>query len=114
MAVNLGGGFFFINTLEGKLAVAFMLIGAGFMTVLHAKYGFVRLLGAAHILWLYLVPHFFILYFSLRPSHFKGWLFMAAFVNGVSLLIDIADVIKYYKGDTKSTLAQASDDAVNI
>lgn len=104
IGVNIGGGLYFIDTLEGKLAVSFMLIGAGLMTYIHSKHGFVRLLGAGHILWVYLVPHFTILYLSLKPSHFKGWLFIVALLNGISLLIDIADVIRYFKGDKAPTI----------
>ena len=106
LAVNFGGGFFFFSTLEGKLAVSFMIIGTAIMSYIHSKYGFVRLLGAGHVLWLYLIPHFLILYSSLKPSHFKGWLFMAALFNGISLVIDIINTIKYLKGDIAPTIKQ--------
>lgn len=114
VAVNIGGGLYFINALEGKLAVSFMLIGAGIMSYIHSKFGFVRLLGAGHILWLYLVPHCYIIYSSLKPSHFKGWLFMIVLFNGISLIIDLVDVIKYFKGDNKPTINSQEQVADNL
>lgn len=99
LAVNFGGGFFFFATLEGKLAVIFMVISLILMTYIHHKFGLSKLLAASNILWLYLVPHVLSLYLDLKPSHFRGWLFMVAIFNGLSLILSLRDLYKYSKGD---------------
>lgn len=104
ICANIGGGIYFLDTLEGVLAVLFMLIGQVLMVYLHKNYGLTRILGLSHILWIYLVPHFIFVYIGLKPSHFKGWLFLVAVLNGISVIIDTANAIRYYLGDKESLL----------
>ena len=56
ISVNMIAPLFFWSALEAKLIFAAMVGNAILMVALHAKFGFVRLLGLGHILWLPLVP----------------------------------------------------------
>lgn len=107
--INIIGGFYFTDTPEGKMAILFMFLSFAFMSILYARFGFTKILGLSHILWLYLVPHCLILYLSLKPSHFKGWLFMVFFLNGISLIIDIINVAKYLNGDRSSLIENKNE-----
>lgn len=111
IGANVGGGIIFFDTLEGQMAIAFTVIGTAIMSYIHARYGVVRLLSLGHVLWLYLIPHFYMTYLSLKPSHFKGWLFMVVALNFISLVIDIFELIKYYRGDKESLLEHKEEDA---
>jgi hypothetical protein len=70
------------------------------MTVLHAKLGYVRLLGIGHFVW---IPMLIWLGFRLdnilEGTLFRGWILTLMAMNTVSLLLDIIDLIRYLRGD---------------
>ena len=47
--VNVIGGIAFFGTIEGKLVLAAVVAGVVVQTVIHARLGFVRLLGIGHV-----------------------------------------------------------------
>jgi len=81
-----------------KWIVGIFAIQGGFMMALYAKYGYSRILGAAHILWFPLVA-----YLVLNLGNYSGALhtFVLAVivVNSISLFLDTKDVIAFFKGD---------------
>lgn len=96
---------FFLGSLEAKVTLVVFLVGAIIQLVVHARFGFVRLLGLGHILWLVLVPW---LAWRLMDASLTGafglWLFVTVVLNGISVLIDIADVVRYLRGERDPTV----------
>ena len=104
MLVNAGGGIVFFSTLEGKATLVVLLLSAALLMFIYRVRGFVRLLGAGHILWFGLVPW---LAYRLDGVPEEGWLgaWMVAVIafNSVSLVIDVVDVIRYLRGEREPT-----------
>ena len=52
VAANGVAPLFFLNRVEAQAVLAAMMIGAMLMSVLTARFGFSRILGLGHILWI--------------------------------------------------------------
>ncbi len=106
LAVNLIVPLFYIQTPEAQLTIAAMFAGAIMQSWIHAKLGFVRLLGIGHIFWIPLV-----IWLALRAgtigldSTFGIWLASLVLINTVSLVIDAIDVIRFLSGERSPTLS---------
>jgi len=106
MTVNTVVPILFIERLEAQVVLATMMASAALMMFLFAQKGFVRLLGLGHVLWIPLI-----LWLSARvdfasaSTGFEQWLLAVIALNGLSLIIDVADVIRYAKGERTPTLA---------
>jgi len=106
MTVNMVVPILFIERLEAQVVLATMMASAALMMFLFAQKGFVRLLGLGHVLWIPLI-----LWLSARvdfasaSTGFEQWLLAVIALNGLSLIIDVADVIRYAKGERTPTLA---------
>tara|TARA_B110000971_G_C19865580_1_gene433689 strand:+ start:354 stop:773 length:420 start_codon:yes stop_codon:yes gene_type:complete len=114
VAANLGAIFFIVQrTQDGwrpryeaiAIVVAFLLAGE-FMEYLYSQYGYVRLLGLAH---LFVWTPVYIWVFT-RRKHFTDAPIFSKFVlfylvmAGISLTIDTIDVARYLLGETGSML----------
>ena len=70
------------------------------MTVLHAKLGYVLLVGVGHFVW---IPMLFWLCFRLAeiPSDtvIYGWLLTLIVMDSLPLLLDFVDFVRYLRGD---------------
>jgi hypothetical protein len=97
--INLSSIFFLPRT-EAWVVLGTGLLAATIMTVLHAKLGYVRLLGIGHFVW---IPMLIWLGFRLdnilEGTLFRGWILTLMAMNTVSLLLDIIDLIRYLRGD---------------
>ena len=91
---------FFLPRVEAWVVLGTGLLAATIMTVLHAKLGYVRLVGVGHFVW---IPMLIWLVFRLnyipRGTLFRGWIFTLIAMDTVSLLIDVADLVRYLRGD---------------
>ncbi len=100
VTVNMVAPLFFLGSVEAVAVLIVFGASAMIMMVLYAKYGFVRLLGVGHVAWLGLVPW---LAFRLSENAVGSslWLFIAAVIaaDALSLIFDIADVVRYWRGD---------------
>ncbi len=100
VTMNLAVPLFFLDRREAQFILGALLVSMALMTILTAKFGFTRILGLGHILWLPLV--FFL---WLRLSHiptddfFGFWIRGVLTLNTVSLVLDTVDVIRYIRGD---------------
>ena len=96
VAANAVAPLFFLGRLEAQAVLAAMMIGATLMSLLTARFGFSRILGLGHILWIPLVGW---LAFRLgqipAEDPFGLWIRGVMLLNAVSLVIDIADVVRY-------------------
>ena len=83
-----------------------MMVGAALMSLLTARFGFTRILGLGHILW---IPLLGWLAFRLgqipADDAFGLWVHGVMLVNAVSLVIDTADVVRFAAGDRQELVA---------
>lgn len=99
MIANLAAPIVFLDSLEAKVTLGFFLVGAMIMRLLYGALGFVRLLGAAHAGWLFLVPWLLARLQDMPDSRLRVWGWSAVVLNSVSLVIDMADVVRYVRGE---------------
>ena len=106
VAVNGVAPLFFLDRVEAQAMFAAMMIGAMLMSLLTARFGFTRILGLGHILW---IPLLGWLAFRLGQSSaddvFGLWVRGVMVVNTLSLVLDAADVIRYAAGNRKEVVA---------
>ncbi len=106
MAVNMIGPLFFIDHLEGQVVLGVFVITAGLMMFLYASRGFSRILGAGHVLWLGLLPWLWSRLDLIQPDEWLShWIITVIVINGVSLIIDVIDVVRYVRGDRQPTVS---------
>jgi hypothetical protein len=105
LAANLAAPLFFLPRAEAIVALVAVNLGAVIMAAIHARLGFVRLLGIGHIFW---VP--MVIWFAVRigqpdvDGSFAVWLAAVVVLNGLSLVLDVLDVIRYWRGERAPTL----------
>ncbi len=97
--INLSSILFLPRT-EAWVVLGTGLLAATIMTVLHAKLGYVRLVGIGHFVW---IPMLIWLGFRLENIHdgklFQSWILTLMVMDTVSLLLDIFDLMRYLRGD---------------
>ena len=111
--VNVVAPLFFLGSLEAKVVLTAVLVGAGVQFAIVSRLGFVRLLGVGHIVvWvpmlLWLVPRLANLD---AASAFGRWLFAVVALDLASLAIDFVDVGRYLAGDRRPVPGTAPHDA---
>ncbi len=94
---------FFIGSVEARVVLAAILVGAVLQLLIVSRLGFVRLLGTGHIaawvpMLLWLVPRLSNLD---TGTTFGRWLFAVVAVDLISLAIDFVDVARYLAGDRR-------------
>jgi hypothetical protein len=103
---NLISPWFFLGTLEATVVLAGVILSLTLMIILYAQFGFVRLLGLGHFPWLFTVPWLFLQLGQVSESGpFYYWLLAVVSVDGVSLIIDAVDAIRYWMGERQPTIA---------
>ena len=106
VAANGVAPLFFLDRVEAQAVLAAMMIGAMLMSLLTARFGFTRILGLGHVLW---IPLLGWLAFRLgeipADDAFGVWIRGLMVVNTLSLVLDAADVIRYAAGDRKEVVA---------
>ena len=102
VAANAVVPLFFLQRLEAQAVFAAMMIGAMLMSLLTARFGFSRILGLGHILWIPLVGWLaFRLGQNPADDAFGMWIRGVMLLNTVSLVIDGVDVFRYAAGERK-------------
>lgn len=95
MAINLYAIRFWDEPLAKAIVVVF-LISSMLMMGLYSKFGFTKILGLGHILWIPLAIYIAFSLGSADGSYFS-YLVVLLFTISISLVIDIYDVWIYYK-----------------
>ena len=97
---------FYIGHAEAQVVFATLMLSMGLMTFITARFGFVRLLGLGHILW---IPMLFWLWTQLAQfpatDSYGLWLRSLITVNLISLVLDAADVARYLAGERSETIS---------
>ena len=98
MAINLCAIFFW-DQLLAKIIIVVFMASSILMMGLYSKFGFTRILGLGHILWLPLA-----IYIGFELGAADGiyliYLIVLLITISISLVIDTLDVLKYLKGKT--------------
>jgi hypothetical protein len=106
VAANAVAPLFFLQRVEAQAVFAAMMIGGTLMSLLTARFGFTRILGLGHILW---IPLLGWLAFRLgripADDAFGMWVRGVMLLNTVSLVIDTADVVRFAAGDRQELVA---------
>lgn len=100
MMVNVASVAFWDEPLAKLVFITFM-ISAILMMGLYSKYGFEKILGMGHILWLPLIPYV-LTKIPVIDNTFNNYLIVLLISISLSLVFDVADVWKYFnsKKDT--------------
>jgi hypothetical protein len=106
VAANAVAPLFFLQRVEAQAVLAAMMIGATLMSLLTARFGFSRILGLGHILWIPLVGWLAFRLGQIPADEAYGmWIRGLMLLNTVSLVIDTADVVRFAAGDRKELVA---------
>ena len=100
-AANMASLFFFPR-IEAVVVLAAMMLGAMIQAAIFNRKGFVKLLGAGHAPWIPMLIWIWTRAKSFEDdSVFYGWIVVLSVLNGLSLVIDAFDVVRYVRGDRK-------------
>ncbi len=96
---------FFLARVEARVVVATLAASVTLTTALTGRYGFTRILGLGHVLW---IPLLYFLWTRLdtMPANdaFGIWIRALMALNALSLVIDCIDVARYVAGDRAETI----------
>lgn len=110
LTANLVGPFFWLGAPEAQVTLLAFMLAAMLQMVIFRRLGFVRLLGAGHSPWLLLVPWLAVgLSSAGLKSAFDYWVLSVIVLNGLSLVIDAADVVRWLRGERAPTVAPSLD-----
>ena len=91
---------YFIVHIEAQVVLATTLASVVAQAMIYQRFGFVRLLGIGHLLW---IPMF--AWLAMRADSIAAhpdlhnWLLVLAATNAMSFVIDSADVFRFAKGE---------------
>lgn len=105
MVVNGAWPMLFLGSLEARVVLAAMIFGAVVQSSLFSRLGFVRLLGVGHVLWLGMVPWIWLRVDQAATPGMRNWMMAVVVMNGISLVIDVIDVVRYMMGDREPQVA---------
>lgn len=106
ITVNMVIPLFWMHHVQAQLVLAAMFGAVAMMCWLTAVTGFSRLLGLAHILfWVPLLIWLGTMFSGFSATEpFGLWLRSVLLLNGISLVIDVADVVRYLLGEREETV----------
>ncbi len=105
LTANVVTPLFFLHHVEALVVLGTILASVTLMTLLTARFGFTRIVGLGHILWIPMLAFLFTRLGDIPASDAFGIWIRALFVlNGISLVIDAVDVIRYTAGDRQETV----------
>ena len=88
----------YIQTVEGKAVLAAFLVAVVLMMAIHHAKGFVRLLGTGHFVWFPLLA-WLATRLDATSGPMRAWLIALIIVNGLSLVIDVIELVRYLRGN---------------
>lgn len=94
----------FLTRLEAQVVLATFIASFFLMIWLTMRYGFTRILGAGHVLWVPLVVFLLVRANELEMDVYGLWVGTVIVLNVISLMIDVRDVMRYAGGDREETV----------
>ena len=105
VTANLIVPLFYLGSLEAQVVLSTMALSMGLFTILTARFGFTRILGLGHILWIPLLVFLWSRLGENPTDQFYGlWIRGLMILNSLSLMLDGADVFRYITGDRAETV----------
>lgn len=107
LVANMIAPLFAMYRLECQVLFGVALLNGAMFVVLTAYTGFSRLLGFGHIFWIPLIV-FLTLRLDDLPADdtvHRTWMLVVVALNGISLLLDTYNVIRYFRGDRDELVA---------
>ncbi len=105
VAANLVAALFFLRRLEAQVVLGTFGASMILMTLLTGRFGFTRIVGLGHILWIPMLAFLFMRLGDIPVSDAFGiWIRALFLLNGISLVIDAMDAIRYIAGDRRETV----------
>ncbi len=106
VAANLVVPMFFLQRWEARVVLGTILASMTLMTWLTGRFGFTRVIGLGHILWVPMLVFLFTRVGDIPAGDAFGfWIRALIVLNSVSLVIDAVDVIRYIAGDRAETVS---------
>ena len=100
MIINVASILFW-NELLAKVIFVIFMFSAIFMMGLYSRFGFEKILGMGHILWIPLLVYV-LMEVQATNDAFKNYLIILSVTLVVSLVFDIVDVWKYFTSRKKA------------
>ena len=105
LSFNLVAPFFFLGHVEAQAVLASLMVSMGLMTALTARFGFSRILGLGHIVWVPLLGFLWIQLPDVAATDAFGlWLRAVIVLDATSLVIDAVDAVRFALGDRAETV----------
>ena len=105
IAANVVAPLFYLHRLEAQVVLGAILASMALMTILTAHFGFTRILGLGHIFWIPMLAFLLTRLSGIPDSDAFGiWIRTLFVLNGVSLVLDASDVLRYIAGDRNETV----------
>lgn len=105
VAANVVAPLFFLHHVEAQVVLGTIVASMALMTLLTSQFGFTRIVGLGHVLW---VPMLAYLYTKLghipATDTFGIWIRALFVLNGLSLVLDAADAVRYFMGDRQEAV----------
>ena len=106
LTANVAAPIIFLDRLEARVALGAILVSVILMTLLTARFGFTRILGLGHILWVPMLIFLFARLGDIPASDAYGvWIRVLMVLNTASLVIDAVDFGRFIAGDREETVA---------
>ena len=105
VAANMLAPMFFLNHLESQVVLGTFLASMVLMVFLTSRFGFTRIVGLGHILWVPMLAFLLTRLGGIPANDAFGVLIRALIVlNGMSLVIDAVDIFRYVAGERQETV----------
>ncbi len=90
----------YLGRIEARVVLGTFLVAAILMFLLTGRFGFTRILGLGHFPWFALIAYLVTRLGEIPADDFFGlWIRAVMVLNGISLLLDVADVMRYARGE---------------
>ena len=106
ITANVFAPLFFLHQVEAQVVLVTITISMTLMILLTARYGFSRIVGLGHVVWIPLLAFLLARLGDIPATDVFGvWIRALVVLNGISLVIDTVDVVRYAIGDREETVA---------
>ena len=95
---NLASIFYWPDALA-RVIFAVFIGSAGLMMALYSYFGFAKILGLGHVLWVFLLPYM-VIHLDDADGSFSAYLVVLSILIAVSLVFDSLDVWKHVRDKT--------------
>lgn len=97
--VNTLPAIYWLQHAESRVILIIFIANLVLMLIITSRFGFRRILGAAHFLWYPLIVYLLARIDGVQDSDMRAWIVVLMAMNAVSLIIDTVDVVRWIRGD---------------